>query len=86
MIYLVEKLNSENRPTLGTDGRYIFRRYQTLKAVERYQIRHLVKQHGKVWLSEYTGDNIYGKPVKVWQYENSDTNSKGFWKCIIWKQ
>ena len=85
MTYLIEKLNENNRPTLGTYGRHIFRQYNTVQALERYQISKLIKTYGKLWLSIYAGDNIYGKPTFVWQYEQSN-NLKGFTKCVIWMQ
>ena len=87
MWYLVEKLNSEGRPTLGTEGRHIFKHYQSLQSLERYQIRRLVKAYGSLWVSEYQADGVsfYGKPIRVLQYENDETRRNGFWKCIAWK-
>lgn len=85
MWYLVEKLNTEGKTTLGTEGRHIFKHYNSLLSLERYQIKRLVKRYGKLLVSEYYADSIhfYGKPLRVWKYENSETNSKGFWKCIM---
>jgi hypothetical protein len=86
MIYLVEKLNAEGRPSLGTDGRHIFKQYASMQSLERYQIRRLTRLHGRLWVSEYSEGGFYGKPLRVWQYEFSQTHARGFWKCIIWKE
>lgn len=69
MIYLVEKLNENNQPTLGSEGRFIFRKYNSLKSLERYALSWIIKKYPKVWVSVFfTDSNIYGTPNKVIEY------------------
>ncbi len=84
MIYLVEKLNENNKPVLGTEGRYIFSQYRSIESLERYQLKRLVNVHGVLWVSKHY-NNIYGEPVSVWKYEKSN-NERGFTKCILSKE
>lgn len=83
MWYLVEKINAEGKTSLGTAGRHIFKQYSSLASLERYQLKRLVKQYGVLQVSEYYPDSLhfYGKPLRVWKYENS--NTQDFWKCVI---
>lgn len=68
MIYLVERLNENNQPTLGTEGRFIFRQYKSLKSLERYALSWIMKKYPKVQVSIYHSENIYGTPVQVIGY------------------
>lgn len=68
MIYLVEQLNEKGIPKLGSEGRFIFRQYKSIKSLERYALSWIMKKYPKVWVSVYSSEDIYGTPVKVIAY------------------
>ena len=63
MIYLVEKLPL----SLGTEGKFIFKQYKSLKSLERYALSWIMKKYPEVQVSIYH-QNIYGTPIKVIGY------------------
>lgn len=64
MIYLVEKIPL----SLGTEGRFIFtNRYKSLKSLEKYALKWIMKKYPKVQVSVYF-ENIYGAPLAVYLY------------------
>lgn len=69
MIFLVERLNEQGNPVLGSEGRFIFKnKYKSLESLERYALSWILKKYPRVWVSVYNAQNIYGTANKVFSY------------------